>query len=75
MIKISDFGFSKIIAETSEYSSICCGTKNYIAPEILFSKESKTRYTTQCDIWSLGVILYKLTYRRYPFPNTPLLKY
>eukprot|EP00956_Cyclotella_meneghiniana_P016778 scaffold26777_cov50-Cyclotella_meneghiniana.AAC.2 len=54
-IKIADFGFAKT-AETEEFLSTICGTPGYVAPEVLCKK----KYGTQCDMWSMGVIVYIL---------------
>ena len=35
----------------------------FIAPEILKRKD----YNEECDLWSLGVIIYALTFREHPF--------
>jgi len=35
----------------------------YIAPEILKGEE----YNEKCDLWSLGVIIYTLAHKKYPF--------
>lgn len=37
------------------------------APQIVFKEE----YTSKCDIYSLGVILYWMIYDRYPFDKVP----
>jgi len=41
-----------------------CGTEGYVAPEVL---EHRPAYDVQCDIWSLGVILYILIGGYRPF--------
>jgi serine/threonine protein kinase len=69
-IKISDFGLSKIFAD-SEVMKTACGTPGYvgtglaltIAPEVL----KKTGYGPQVDLWSLGVIIYILLCGYPPF--------
>ncbi|CAG0889192.1 unnamed protein product [Darwinula stevensoni] len=56
LIKVTDFGLSKFIGETSMMKTFC-GTPHYLAPEILRSQGKET-YTNKVDCWSLGVILY-----------------
>jgi len=41
------------------------GTPNYKAPEV----KSGVKYTKQCDLWSLGVTLYKVATGRFPFSS------
>lgn len=57
-----DFGF----ASTNEREHQLCGTGPYIAPEMLSACNGKPGYTSQCDMWSLGVVVYALVFRR-PF--------
>ncbi|XP_045145474.1 serine/threonine-protein kinase Chk2 [Echinops telfairi] len=56
IIKITDFGQSKILGETSLMRTLC-GTPTYLAPEILVSLGT-TGYNRAVDCWSLGVILF-----------------
>lgn len=44
--------------------STYCGTPITMAPEILKGKP----YDKKCDLWSLGVILFQLTFGKLPFP-------
>mmetsp|Transcript_36388 Transcript_36388/g.95943 ORF Transcript_36388/g.95943 Transcript_36388/m.95943 type:complete len:325 (-) Transcript_36388:300-1274(-) len=55
-VKITDFGLSKFFDEQSTVMKTPCGTPGYIAPEVLHMKG----YDKQCDVWSLGVIVYIL---------------
>ena len=61
--KIVDFGFSR----KGLYSHFdeSCGTPNYMAPELLSSKRKSM--AVYADIWALGVILYYLLMKKYPF--------
>ena len=59
---ISDFGFAKRLTEGKNCTRLC-GTKNYMAPELLAGKP----YSKPVDIWSLGVMLYALTSTFLPF--------
>ncbi|XP_016288010.1 serine/threonine-protein kinase Chk2 isoform X2 [Monodelphis domestica] len=56
LIKITDFGQSKILGETSLMRTLC-GTPTYLAPEVVLSMGS-AGYTRAVDCWSLGVILF-----------------
>lgn len=56
LIKITDFGQSKILGETSLMRTLC-GTPTYLAPEVLLSLGT-TGYNRAVDCWSLGVILF-----------------
>lgn len=60
-LKLIDFGFSHIW-EPNKKMMLSCGTLAYVAPEVL-----KRSYTSQCDLWSLGVILFILLAGYMPF--------
>jgi serine/threonine protein kinase len=62
--KIGDFGISKVLSGNSRAESVK-GTPNFLAPEVYGGKES---YTKSVDLYSLGIVLYKLlNFSRYPF--------
>lgn len=63
MIKIGDFGVSKII-DPKQIMYDQCGTPAYIAPEILRDKGYKG---CGIDVWSSGVVLYAMLYGTVPF--------
>jgi len=60
-LKLIDFGFSKVW-EPSIKMHVSCGTLSYVAPEVL-----EKSYTSQCDLWSLGVIVFILLAGYMPF--------
>ena len=64
LVKICDFGVSKILKEPNEKMTEQCGTPAYIAPEILKDKGYRG---FGVDIWSLGVCLYAMLFGTVPF--------
>lgn len=68
IIKVGDFGISKVLEATCEMARTKVGTPYYLSPEICLGK----RYDHKSDVWSLGVLLYELTTLRYPFTGTSM---
>ena len=60
-IKFADFGLSKATADLKTF----CGTHLYAAPEI-YTTPRGTYYKKACDIWSLGVVVFKYAYGALP---------
>jgi calcium-dependent protein kinase len=60
-IKLIDFGLAKRVSKT-EVMNAPNGTPYYIAPEVL-----KGSYTTQCDNWSMGVVMFIMMSGKPPF--------
>lgn len=63
-LKLIDFGFSKLW-DPDTRMKMSCGTLAYVAPEVL----SKS-YTSQCDMWSLGVVIFILLVGYMPFAGS-----
>ena len=62
--KVGDFGVSKVLTDQSRAASIK-GTPNFIAPEVYLGKDN---YDHTVDIYSLGIVLYRLlNHLRNPF--------
>ena len=59
-VKLIDFGFAQLCqnADLSETK----GTPYYMAPEVI-----RGDYDLKCDLWSIGVITFKLLCGRHPF--------
>ena len=62
-IKLIDFGLAKKVSK-SELMTTPNGTPYYIAPEVL-----KGSYTTLCDNWSMGVVMFIMLSGKPPFPG------
>ena len=60
-IKIIDFGTARIFDKNKKPQSIV-GSSYYIAPEVL-----RQKYNKECDLWSVGVILYMFIVGHAPF--------
>ena len=60
---ITDFGYAKKLVD-NDVCTRMCGTKGFIAPEILRRKP----YSFPADIWSLGVLIFALVSSSLPFP-------
>lgn len=64
--KLLDFGIAKDPkSQTLTQVGGVIGTPNYLAPEQLEGKQA----TQQTDIWSLGILLYKMLTNRVPFES------
>mmetsp|Transcript_67753 Transcript_67753/g.124694 ORF Transcript_67753/g.124694 Transcript_67753/m.124694 type:complete len:540 (+) Transcript_67753:57-1676(+) len=63
-LKLIDFGFSKIWDPDTKMA-LSCGTLAYVAPEVLDKS-----YTSQCDLWSLGVVIFILLVGYMPFSGS-----
>lgn len=60
-LKLIDFGFSKVW-HPREKLQASCGSIQYVSPEVL-----RGNYDCQCDMWSLGVIVFMLLSGQPPF--------
>lgn len=72
--RLADFGISKVKKTSLTFdvpNKSVSGTPPYISPEIWRGKKAKET----SDIWSVGVILYRMLSGRLPFPhnNLPML--
>lgn len=70
-IKLIDFNYSHKFSNIKELNKIICGTPYYMAPEIICQK----KYYINSDLWSFGIILYELLYKKTPFSYTTDLLY
>ena len=80
-VKILDFGLAKAFAETDALAGLSTdmsltqegkvvGTPHYMAPELFKGVAADPR----SDLYSFGVVLYRLLARRFPFPGDSLME-
>ncbi|XP_039605690.1 LOW QUALITY PROTEIN: dual specificity protein kinase Ttk [Polypterus senegalus] len=74
-LKLIDFGIANHIQPdvTSIVKDSQVGTLNYMPPEAIkdssFSGKPKSKISPKSDVWSLGCILYYMTYGKTPFQH------
>lgn len=69
VVKLGDFGISKVLTNTADMASTCVGTPSYLSPELC----QDVPYSSKSDIWALGCLLYEICALRAPFTATNLL--
>ncbi|PVD21075.1 hypothetical protein C0Q70_19241 [Pomacea canaliculata] len=69
MVKIGDFGISRILMGTADMASTFTGTPYYMSPEVL----KHEGYNSKSDVWSVGCILYELCALEHAFSGQGLM--
>jgi tetratricopeptide (TPR) repeat protein len=70
-VKLADFGLSRLLTEASLELSVkvgLAGTPSFLAPEVVDGEHA----TPASDVWSLGVVAYRMLNGRHPFQATML---
>ncbi|CAD8117819.1 unnamed protein product [Paramecium sonneborni] len=68
-LKIVDFGLATY-STLKRFKYPKCGTPGFVAPEVINLQNSNQTYDKVCDIFSCGVIFYKLLTGRDVFPGS-----
>lgn len=66
LVKLGDYGISRIVNSNLKNTTLVMGTIGYTPPEIL---SGEGEYTTTGDIYGLGVILVQVVDLKHPFLN------
>eukprot|EP00742_Colponemidia_sp_Colp-10_P006997 GILJ01007510.1.p1 GENE.GILJ01007510.1~~GILJ01007510.1.p1 ORF type:complete len:672 (+),score=107.52 GILJ01007510.1:43-2058(+) len=66
VVKLGDFGVSKVLSTNTNLASTLVGTPLYLAPELWEGKP----YDQKSDVWSFGVTLYEMVALKRPFEST-----
>ncbi len=68
ILKLGDFGISRVLNSETEHARTVIGTPYYLSPEICDDKP----YNRKSDVWALGCILYELSTLRRAFDGQSL---
>lgn len=69
MIKIGDFGISRVLMGTTDMASTFTGTPYYMSPEVL----KHEGYNSKSDVWSIACILFELCALHHAFEGQSLM--
>lgn len=69
VIKIGDFGISRILQGTMDMASTFTGTPYYMSPEVL----KHEGYNSKSDVWSIGCLLYEMCTLQHAFEGQGLM--
>ena len=64
IVKLTDYGINKQLLNVPHFSNKV-GTLKYEAPEIL--EDNNKNKNEKCDLWSLGIIIYRLCFKNFPY--------
>ncbi|XP_043912980.1 serine/threonine-protein kinase Nek4-like [Protopterus annectens] len=69
MLKLGDFGISKVMDDTLDMASTCVGTPCYLSPELC----QDVPYSSKSDVWAVGCLLYEMCALRPAFEARNLI--
>jgi serine/threonine protein kinase len=69
IVKIGDFGISRILQGTMDMASTFTGTPYYMSPEVL----KHEGYNSKSDVWSVGCLLYEMCTYQHAFEGQGLM--
>lgn len=69
VVKIGDFGISKVLENTVDVAQTIVGTPSYLSPELC----QDIPYSSKSDVWAVGCLLYELCALKSPFDAQNLI--
>mmetsp|Transcript_4072 Transcript_4072/g.6301 ORF Transcript_4072/g.6301 Transcript_4072/m.6301 type:complete len:714 (+) Transcript_4072:125-2266(+) len=63
VVKLGDFGVSRVLDGTMDMAKTVIGTPYYMSPELFQNKP----YSYKSDVWALGCVLYEMTTLKHAF--------
>lgn len=69
IIRIGDFGISRILMGTMDMATTFTGTPYYMSPEVL----KHEGYNSKSDVWSVGCLLYEMCTLQHAFEGQGLM--
>lgn len=69
---IADFGLARFITNPMERMSTICGSRQYLAPEMLkCERGEEISYDKALDVWGVGIIAFFIIFGIHPFTQEP----
>jgi len=68
MVKLGDFGISRVLEGTSDAAMSTVGTPYYMSPEVCRNDP----YNWKSDVWALGCVLYEICALKRAFESSSL---
>lgn len=69
IVKLGDFGISRVLEGTCDAAVTMVGTPYYMSPEVCRSEP----YNWKSDVWALGCVLYEMCMLKHAFESSSLM--
>merc|ERR1719355_45480 len=69
VVKLGDFGISRVLEGTADAAVTMVGTPYYMSPEVCRNEP----YSWKSDVWALGCVLYEMCMLKHAFESNSLM--